>query len=90
MITYSTNWMGPINTAWIEEHGPHWCSGRIDVYGTDNPYPEEIGLPLMNGEDWYRFSRWISTISTETVWSLDQLVEEYGKIYGPIRWFKKK
>ena len=31
MITYSTNWMGPINKQFIDEHGPHWAGGRIDI-----------------------------------------------------------
>ena len=31
MVTYSTNWMGPINQKWVEEHGDCWSAGRIDI-----------------------------------------------------------
>lgn len=31
MITYSVNWMGPINKEWIERHGSYWSGGRIDI-----------------------------------------------------------
>ena len=39
MITYSTNWMGPISTHWYRERGlvenenitTYYCAGRIDI-----------------------------------------------------------
>jgi len=33
MISYSTNWMGPINRDWIAKNGDCWAAGRIDVLG---------------------------------------------------------
>ena len=56
MITYSTNWMGPINTEWIAKYGDCWAAGRIDVY-KDEGYPAEIALSPMHDRDWERFSR---------------------------------
>jgi hypothetical protein len=89
MKTYSINWMGPINTKWIKENGSHWAAGRIDVYG-DEPYPDEIGLAPMHGEDWGRFGRWLDTLKTEDTWPLDRLVREYEKDNPPIRWWVSK
>lgn len=90
MITYSTNWMGPINIKWIEEHGKHWAAGRIDIYGLPNePYPLEYGLPVMHVEDWNSFSYWLDDFATENLWSFDDLIAQYEHDVGAkIRWFK--
>jgi hypothetical protein len=90
MISYSTNWMGPINAKWIKEHGEHWSAGRIDIYGTDDAYPEEMGLPTMHTEDWNRFSDWLNSFQTDEIWGLDRLVAEYQKTNPPIRWHKER
>ena len=90
MITYSTNWMGPINAKWIKDHGEHWSAGRIDIYGTDDAYPEEMGLPTMHAEDWNRFSGWLDKFQTDEIWWLDRLVAEYQKTNPPIRWHKER
>ena len=87
MLSYSTNWMGPINTDWIAEHGDYWAAGRIDVYGEEG-YPSEIALPPMHDRDWERFSRWLETFETEFVWPLTLLVAEYEKTHQPILWVK--
>ena len=88
MIRYSTNWMGPVNTQWIAENGQDWSAGRIDIYGTDNPYNLEIALPVMKTKDWILFSDWLRTFETDTVYSLDELVSEYEKNNDLITWFK--
>jgi len=90
MITYSTNWMGPINAKWIKEHGDHWAAGRIDIYGTDGAYPEEMSLPTMHSEDWNRFSDWLDSFQTDEICWLDRLVAEYQKTNPPIRWHKER
>lgn len=64
----------------------HWSGGRIDVYGTGDPYGDELGLPIMRGEDYVRFSIWLDTVKTETMWTLKQLVEEYEKTNPKICW----
>ena len=91
MHRYSTNWMGPVTLQWYEERGinadeEHWAGGRIDVYGGEDDYPEEIGLPIMHGQDYARFSDWLDDFKTETLWTLDELVAEYEKVNLKIRW----
>ena len=87
MLSYSTNWMGPINTDWIAKYGDCWTAGRIDVY-KDEGYPDEIGLPPMHDRDWERFSRWLETFETEDMWTLAMLVAEFEKTHPPILWVK--
>ena len=87
VIRYFTNWMGPISHAWCSKHGDGWSIGRIDVYGTDDEYPVEIPLPMMESTDWMSFSNWLYNVTTETVHTLEQLVEEYQKNHRPIKWF---
>ena len=70
----------------IEEITTHYSCGRIDVMGTDDPYGEEIGVPPMRSEDWYRFGVWLDTFETDDVWTLDQLVELYERVNPKIRW----
>lgn len=67
-----------------------WAGGRIDVYGTDNPYGEEIGLPIMHGKDYRRFSNWLDTVETTEIWTLKQLVEQYELTNPKIRWDKEE
>ena len=91
MITYSTNWMGPINSQWIQEHGDGWSGGRIDIYGVPGEhYPVEHSLPVMRTEDWNEFSEWLDELETEELLSLEQILEQYfidkGRI---IRWWKE-
>ena len=65
MISYSTNWMGPINQKWTEEHGDCWSAGRIDIRGVpDESWGLEYGLPLMHVEDWNDFSGWLDDFET--------------------------
>lgn len=95
MINYSTNWMGPISLNWYMERGldyekDRYCCGRIDIYGTDDPYPQEMSLPMMKESDWYSFSEWLFDIHTETVYNLDMLVEMYEKTNPKICWYENK
>jgi hypothetical protein len=90
MIRYNTNWMGPINTEWIKKNGDDWSGGRIDVWGTDEPYGVEIGIPIMKSEDWHRFGNWLWNFETDTVWTLDELVKEYEKNHYNITWWKNE
>lgn len=87
-IHYSTNFMGPINIDWIKEHGNDWAGGRIDMYGGDWSYPEEIGLPIMKSSDYATFSDWLDTVETDDVWTLQQLVEQYEKTNSKIVWHR--
>lgn len=86
-IRYTTNWMGPVNYDWIQEHGADWSGGRIDVYGTGDDYPDELYLPVMKSQDWHRFSEWLRTLRTDTVWTLAQLVDQYEQTHPEITWW---
>jgi len=99
MISYSTNFMGPISLDWFRQRGltvketrwsdilkkditvtkitQNWMGGRIDVYGTNNPYGQEIALPIMHDSDWYKFSNWLNNYKTDCVKTLDEILESY-------------
>ena len=70
----------------IEEITQQYSCGRIDVMGTGDPYGEEIGVPPMTSEDWYRFGNWLETFETDDVWTLEQLVELYERTNPKIIW----
>ena len=86
-MRYSINWMGPINRDWIQKNGNYWAGGRIDVYGTDSDYPEEIGLPIMYQEDWVRLSVWLDELRTKELLTFEELVAKYEENNPRIRWW---
>lgn len=92
-ISYSTNWMGPINSKWYKDRNLElwtYCSGRIDCRGGDlGPYGDEIGLPPMLTEDWNSFSEWLDTLETDTMLNLSELVDLYEKTHPKITWANK-
>ena len=67
-----------------------WAAGRIDAYGTEDPYPQEISVPLMSGEDWVRFSEWIRGVRTDEVYTLEQLVEIFEQTNPKISWWREQ
>jgi hypothetical protein len=65
----------------------NYSCGRIDVMGSDDPRgDDEIGVPPMFSLDWCRFGRWLDTFETDSVWTLDQLVELYERTNPKITW----
>ena len=72
----------------VEEVTEHYSCGRIDVRGgdVDSPYGDEIGVPPMLSDDWFQFSRWLDYFTTDTMWSLEDIVQEYEKTNPKIRW----
>lgn len=91
MVSYNTNWMGPVSLNWTEKNGNDWCVGRIDVYGTGSDYPEELHLPTMKSDDWYRFSSWLDTIKTVEMLTTEQLVDWYETETGwRITWYENQ
>jgi hypothetical protein len=91
MISYSTNWMGPINEDWIAKHGTGWSAGRIDIYGVpDEPWGYEYSLPPMRTEDWNDFGDWLDDLTTEELLSYNELIEQFETHRGKkIRWWKE-
>ena len=49
-----------------------WYGGRIDIYSGAG-YPDECGLPIMSGESYSRFSRWLETYSSSELKSFKEL-----------------
>ena len=90
LISYSTNWMGPINQKWIEENGDCWSGGRIDIYGVPGEhYPIEYGLPIMHTEDWNDFGGWLDDFETHELWHFDDIIAQYEQESNrKIRWWK--
>ena len=98
MISYSTNWMGPINMQWFEERGllkegsveptTYYSAGRIDIYGVPGEhYPLEYGLAPMHGQDWNALSNWLDNFETDELMSYGDLIESFQLWYGKsIRW----
>ena len=88
MISYSTNWMGPINMKWIEEHGDCWSAGRIDIRGVpDEPWGLEYGLAPMHTEDWNALSDFLWDFQSEELIPYEKLIELFEANYGKkVRW----
>ena len=100
MITYSTNWMGPINLHWYEERGLlesdgvtptiRYSAGRIDIRDDSKEgYDgwDEYSVSPMHGEDWNAFSDFLWDFSSEELVPYDKLIEKFEENYGKkIRW----
>ena len=88
--------MGPVSLNWYEERGldyntQRYSAGRIDVRGTGlSPYGDEIGVPPMRSEDWSNLSAWLDNYTTDSMVTLQQIVNEYELNNPKIRWWKEK
>lgn len=102
MVTYSTNWMGPVSTAWYKERGltngseiiTYYSCGRIDIrddrkLGYDGW--DEYSLAPMHGEDWNALSDWLDSVTTVNQWEYEALIAEFEHtVLGrEIRWWKE-
>lgn len=100
MITYSTNWMGPINLHWYEERGLleedgvtptiRYSAGRIDIRDdTKQGYDgwDEYSVAPMYSEDWNALSDYLWDLTTEELVPYNTLIEQFETHYGKrIRW----
>ena len=90
MVTYSTNWMGPINECWISKYGTEWSAGRIDIRDdTKHGYDgwDEYSVAPMRTEDWNALSDYLWDLTTEELLSYNDLIEQFETHYGKrIRW----
>ena len=88
------NWMGPLYEQWYKDRNlPLWTysAGRIDFMNNlkDSSYPDEMAVPPMLREDWFRFSNWLVTFETDFPWTLEQIVELYERDNPKITWWEK-
>ena len=90
MITYTTNWMGPINERWIAKHGTGWSAGRIDIRDDTKPgYAgwDEYSVAPMHTEDWNALGDYLWDLTTPEQLSYNALIEQFETHYGKrIRW----
>lgn len=103
MITYSTNWMGPISLCWYKERGlleensteptTYYSAGRIDIRGLDSEKYwsgwHEYSLAPMHGEDWNALSEWLNGFETDELLEFDDIIAQYEQQSDrKIRWYK--
>ena len=96
LIRYSTNYMGPVHTKWFTDRGiksgdESWAGGRIDIYGLDrNDYYDgrgELGLPIMDGESWFKLTDWLAEYKTQELKTLEELLSDfYADTNHTIQW----
>lgn len=84
---YFLNWMGPVSTAWCDEHGYEWSGGRIDVGGIpDEPHGIEYSVPLMHKEDWRKLARFLWDLDVDCLYTKEELFEMFESKHDKIRW----
>lgn len=99
MVTYSTNWMGPVNRRWFENRGlinengnveTYYSCGRIDIRDdTKEGYDgwNEYSVAPMHGEDWNALGDFLWNFETEELVPYDILIAQFEEHYGKkIRW----
>lgn len=64
-----------------EDITQYYAGGRIDV-----STGEELGLPFMLLEDYRSFASWLESFTSESTWTLAQLVQQYEKHHAKLRW----
>ena len=87
---YFLNWMGPDSKAWCDEHGEHWCGGRIDLPPTeDDPFGVEYGVDIMHSEDWVALRVWLASLEDKQPRPYKQLFSDFEEHLGrKVRWWK--
>lgn len=90
MISYSTNWMGPVSTKWYEDRGipegVDYSCGRIDIYGLDEEEywcgRHEYGVAPMLNEDWNALSDWLDELETYELTTYEELIHQFEHYNG--------
>ena len=74
----------------IEDVKVHYAGGRIDIRDSSKPgYDgwDEYGMAPIHGEDWNALSDWLWDLTTDTLLSYNDLIEQFEQYYGKkIRW----
>lgn len=90
MISYSLNWMGPINKDWLNSYGDCWSAGRIDIrddskQGYDGW--DEYAIPPMRNEDWNDLGDYLWDLETTHLLTKEELIASFEKVIGrKVRW----
>jgi|694.fasta_scaffold58973_11 hypothetical protein len=66
-----------MNQEWIKQNGDNWIAGRVECHDSDNSYgyaSREYSL-IIDAKDWNNFDDYLLSISTESLQSLDQLIQ---------------
>lgn len=66
-----------MNQKWIDENGNNWVAGRVECYDSDNSYGysnREYSL-IIDAKDWNNFDDYLRSVSTESLQTLDQLIQ---------------
>lgn len=86
MISYSTNFMGPISLQWYRDRGidhklQQYAGGRIDVYdlNEDDYYAGRtaIGLPIMKAHCFNALSDFLRGFKSSELLSYDDIIALY-------------
>jgi len=92
MISYSTNFMGPISLQWYRDRGidpklQQYAGGRIDVYGVneDDHYAgtTAIGLPVMKAQCFNNLSAFLRDFTSSSLLSYNELLTLYYAAGNP-------
>lgn len=68
----------------------HYCMGRIDIRGTDDPYME-MGVLLMEEESWLKLQTFLHNFKSEEVLPREELFAIFEKQTGhKIKLFNKE
>jgi hypothetical protein len=77
-----------MNSKWIEENGDNWAAGRVECRSQDSMgYSEREYWLMIDKKDWNKFDNYLRTLNTNSLQSLDQLIESSRL---PIIQFKAK
>lgn len=97
MVTYSTNWMGPISLAYYKDNnipkGIVYSCGRIDIRDdTKHGYEawHEYGVPPMTSYSWSKLTDFLSNLETEEVLNYFRLIEMFEQMTRhKIEWYEE-
>ena len=67
-----------MNNEWIEKNGSNWKAGRVECWESRESElgysSREYGL-IIDGKNWNEFDDYLRSISTDTLKTLDELIE---------------
>ena len=93
-VSYSINWMGPINMKWIEEHGDCWSAGRIDIRDSSKEGYDgwhEYSVAPMKTESWNKLGDWLWDLETTEVLDYEMLISIFeGETGHKIEWLENE